>query len=179
MLNLQLIKESVDIVRVATALGIRLNYSNKALCPFHKEKTPSFSVSTEKQIYHCFGCGKSGDSISLVQDMLGLSVMDAARWLNATFNLNITTNMSDYQMRLLRQKVQARERFKKDELHTFIVLTDYYRLLVEQDNVETWQNIDKVDYYTDVLINGTDKDKLKLLKDNRKWVETIEQRLLR
>jgi len=41
------------------------------LCPFHGEQTPSFSVSTDKQIFHCFGCGAGGNAITFVMDKLG------------------------------------------------------------------------------------------------------------
>lgn len=48
------------------------------LCPFHKEKTPSFTVSDDKKFFHCFGCGESGDVIGFISKMDGLSYMDAA-----------------------------------------------------------------------------------------------------
>ena len=49
----------------------------KACCPFHKEKTPSFSVSAGKQFYHCFGCGKSGDVFRFLMEHDGKSFPDA------------------------------------------------------------------------------------------------------
>ena len=51
------------------------------LCPFHNEKTPSFSVSREKQIYHCFGCGKGGGVISFIMEIENLPFVDAVRLL--------------------------------------------------------------------------------------------------
>lgn len=51
------------------------------LCPFHNEKTPSFSVSPSKQIYHCFGCGKGGGVINFIMEIENLSFPDAVRFL--------------------------------------------------------------------------------------------------
>ncbi|MEC9066705.1 MAG: DNA primase [Pseudomonadota bacterium] len=55
----------------------------KACCPFHDEKTPSFTVSDEKGFYHCFGCGAHGDVIRWMTDQRGLSFMDAVKELAA------------------------------------------------------------------------------------------------
>ena len=60
------IKSRNDIVDVISSY-ISLNDKNKALCPFHNEKSPSFSVSPDKQIFHCFGCGVGGDVITFVR----------------------------------------------------------------------------------------------------------------
>jgi DNA primase len=59
----------------------RLGTNLKGLCPFHNEKTPSFTVSTSKQIFHCFGCHEGGDVIKFVQKVERLEWMDALRHL--------------------------------------------------------------------------------------------------
>ena len=51
------------------------------LCPFHNEKTPSFSVSPDKQIYHCFGCGKGGGVVNFIMEIENLSFPEAVRFL--------------------------------------------------------------------------------------------------
>ena len=66
-----------DYVRLSPAGAGRL----KGLCPFHKEKTPSFQVDTQKGYYHCFGCKASGDVFSFVQQVENLSFSDALRKL--------------------------------------------------------------------------------------------------
>lgn len=59
------------------------------LCPFHGEKSPSFTVSPAKEIYKCFGCGKSGNSISFLMEHEKYSYVEALRWLAARYNIAI------------------------------------------------------------------------------------------
>jgi len=59
------------------------------LCPFHNEKSPSFTVSPSKEIYKCFGCGKSGNSISFLMEAEKYSYVEALRWLAAKYNVEI------------------------------------------------------------------------------------------
>ena len=61
----------------------------KACCPFHNEKTPSFTVSDEKGFYHCFGCQAHGDVISWMTDQRGLSFMDAVKELAAEAGMEV------------------------------------------------------------------------------------------
>ncbi|MEW6260816.1 MAG: DNA primase [Thermodesulfobacteriota bacterium] len=77
------IRQSVDIVDLISE-SVLLRKTGKSfigLCPFHAEKTPSFTVSPDKQIYHCFGCGEGGDAISFVMKHEGVSFTDAVRML--------------------------------------------------------------------------------------------------
>lgn len=60
-----------------------------ACCPFHNEKSPSFSVSPAKGIYKCFGCGAAGDSVKFVMDIEGLSYPEALRYLANKYNIEI------------------------------------------------------------------------------------------
>ncbi len=59
------------------------------LCPFHAEKSPSFSVSPSKQFYHCFGCGASGDAIRFLTEYSGMSFLDAVRELAQQVGLQV------------------------------------------------------------------------------------------
>ena len=59
------------------------------LCPFHNEKTPSFHVSVGKGIYKCFGCGKSGNTISFLMEHEKLSYVEALKWLDNKYNVEV------------------------------------------------------------------------------------------
>jgi len=60
-----------------------------ACCPFHNEKTPSFSVSPGKQFYHCFGCGAHGTAIGFLMEYSGLSFVDAVKELAARVGMPV------------------------------------------------------------------------------------------
>jgi DNA primase len=77
------VREANDIVDV---IGAYLELKpagprHKALCPFHMEKTPSFTVSRDRQMYHCFGCGKGGDVIGFVMEYEGLAFAETVEKL--------------------------------------------------------------------------------------------------
>ena len=70
-----------DLVSDYVQLKQKGGASYWGLCPFHSEKTPSFHVETDRQIYHCFGCGKGGGAINFVMDIENLSFIDAVSFL--------------------------------------------------------------------------------------------------
>ena len=78
------IKARTDLADLMSSYGVELKRSGSsymACCPFHHEKTPSFSVQPDKGFYHCFGCGKSGDAIRFVQEQEGLTFIEAVKKL--------------------------------------------------------------------------------------------------
>jgi DNA primase len=77
------IRDRTDIAEIVTQyVELKRTGSNfKGLCPFHQEKTPSFVVSPDKQIYHCFGCGKGGNVYNFLMEIDGVSFPDAVREL--------------------------------------------------------------------------------------------------
>jgi DNA primase len=78
----------VDLVESRTRLR-KVGGRYTGLCPFHQEKTPSFSVSPDRGTYHCFGCGVGGDAISFVRESEGLDFVGAIEWLADRFNVEL------------------------------------------------------------------------------------------
>lgn len=81
----------LDIVDIIDA-RVKLKKQGKnygACCPFHNEKTPSFSVSQEKQFYHCFGCGVHGNAIDFLMEYERLEFVEAIEELAASLGLDV------------------------------------------------------------------------------------------
>ena len=97
MADTQLIKEKLDIVQTIQEY-VPLKKAGiyyKAPCPFHREKTPSFMVNAEKQIWKCFGCSKGGDIFSFIQEMEGLDFPEALKLLADRAGVKIDSYRSE------------------------------------------------------------------------------------
>ena len=77
-----------DVVRQKVVLS-KKGHEYGGLCPFHSEKTPSFTVSDQKRFYHCFGCGAHGDVIGFVAETAGMSYKEAAIKLAGDYSIEI------------------------------------------------------------------------------------------
>lgn len=94
MISQQTIQQILSRVDVVEVVGSFVKLKKRGvnyigLCPFHNEKSPSFSVSPTKEIYKCFGCGKSGNSISFLMEAEKYSYVEALRWLANKYNVEI------------------------------------------------------------------------------------------
>jgi len=95
---MQQLKDNIPIADyIGSQITLKSNGSNMVgLCPFHKEKTPSFTVSNSKGIYKCFGCGKSGSVIDFAMEYKSLNYIDACKLLSEKYHIPIEVNVKVY-----------------------------------------------------------------------------------
>src|SRR5688500_9453838 len=89
--TIQQILSRIDIIEIVGGfIKLKKRGANYlGLCPFHGEKSPSFTVSPAKEIYKCFGCGKSGNSISFIMEHEKLTYAEALKWLANRYNIEV------------------------------------------------------------------------------------------
>jgi len=120
------IRARCDIVDVISSYLPLKNAGSrfKANCPFHKEKTPSFTVSPDRQIYHCFGCGAGGDVIGFVQEYEKVDFPDALRLLADRVGMEL-----EFEERAGEKGTDKRALYRVNEQ----VATLYHRVLLEHE----------------------------------------------
>jgi DNA primase len=119
--------DMVEVVSGKTQLRRASGTRFTGRCPFHEEKTPSFSVNPVDKLYYCFGCGKGGDVISFVRETENLDFVDAVEWLAERFRVPIEVEEAS-------PHVEA-ERRKRERLFALLEQTTVFfeRLLWEGD----------------------------------------------
>ena len=120
------IRQSNDIVDVISQY-VRLKRSGRnffGLCPFHNEKSPSFSVSPDKQIFHCFGCGVGGNVFTFLMKIEGINFIEAVQMLAERANIVLPTleNNGDSAKEELKAKVYKVNEFTADFYHKNLYL---------------------------------------------------------
>jgi len=103
--TIQLIQNSIKIEEIiGSFVNLKRRGSNLlGLCPFHNEKSPSFTVSPAKEIYKCFGCGKSGNSIGFLMDLEKYSYVEALKWLANKYNIEVEETETTPELKLYQQ----------------------------------------------------------------------------
>lgn len=115
------VRQSNDIVDVISQY-VHLKRSGRnffGLCPFHNEKSPSFSVSPDKQIFHCFGCGVGGNVFSFITQIEGINFVEAVQMLAERANIQLPTlqDNGDSQREELKAKVYKVNEFTAEFYH--------------------------------------------------------------
>jgi DNA primase len=152
------LKARLDIVDVVGGyIELRKAGANfKGVCPFHDEKTPSFVVSPQKQIYHCFGCGAGGDSIKFVMEHDKLSYPEAIEKLADSYNYTLSYSKGTQ---------------KKRDTKIIESLNGWYQTLLEKNTTAKSYLIDRGIYTSSIERFGigyapTSKETLHYLKSN-------------
>ena len=127
--TIQQILSRIDIIDIISSfVKLKKRGSNYlGLCPFHNEKTPSFTVSPSKEIYKCFGCGRSGNSISFLMEHEKYSYVEALRWLANKYNVEIEeteTSPEIKQQQLLADSLYAINNFAQKYFTDVLFNTD-------------------------------------------------------
>ncbi len=117
---------------VARGYGLKINRSGMAICPFHREKTPSAKIYPDG--FHCFGCGVHADVIAFTQRLFGLPrPIDAAKKLNEDFylHLDLGGHKSVNEVSEYRKKQREREEYERWEREAWNTLWGYLRTMYE------------------------------------------------
>lgn len=122
MIDQQTIERILEATRIEEVVGDFVSLKRRganliACCPFHNEKTPSFSVSPTKGIFKCFGCGKAGSAVSFLMEHEHISYVEALRYLGRKYGIEIresNENPEDVQRRLLTESLLIVNNFAKD-----------------------------------------------------------------
>jgi len=130
--KIQLMRDGVDIVGlISRYVSLKRTGSNHVgLCPFHAEKTPSFSVSAGRQIFKCFGCGLGGDAFEFLMRMEGLSFVEAATRIAGEMGIDLEPRQLS--------SAQAQQREEKERLQKIAALASefYHTQLLQAAEAE-------------------------------------------
>lgn len=109
------IKKRIGIREIVSHYYMDVDRSHKALCPFHSEKTPSFSIDEKENIFKCFGCGEGGDGITFVAKIKEVAPLEAAKIIDSDFHLGLFDDSSKPTKRVAPKKVEKKEPKKEEK----------------------------------------------------------------
>src|SRR3954453_3126821 len=125
--DVQRVREATDLVALAgehLALK-RVGRSVAGLCPFHTEKSPSFTISPEKGVFFCFGCNRSGDAITFIRELEHLDFVEAVERLATRAGITLPYGDASF----------SKDRQRKQRLRDAVgeAIAVYHQLLLESD----------------------------------------------
>ena len=180
---------STDIVElIKEKVALSKNGANyKGLCPFHNEKTPSFNVSSNKQFYHCFGCGASGDAIKFLTEHDHLTFIEALSKLAQAANIEMpdSTKKNDTTYNLFISNKKAADFYNKtlksnNDANAYLSKRDINQTMIETFQIglanDSWDNLTKI-FTKDKIIENALEAGL-LIKSNNKIYDRFRNRIM-
>lgn len=139
-------------------------------CPFHEDKTPSLKINPDRQLFHCFSCGQSGDAISFVQKLHGFTFKDALNHLNLK---GIQPSRITPQKQTKRDLLKAFNSWKREYYQTLCRLRITYEALTrdlmtfDEAELRAWifDELPLFEYHLDILFYGDDEQKYELYRE--------------
>ena len=180
--SIENLKSIIDIVDViGNYVQLKKQGSNYvALCPFHSEKTPSFVVSPSKQIYHCFGCGVSGDAIKFIMEIEKLSYPEAIEKLAAMYNfkLEYTSSKSFVHLDLLERinSFYISNLYKNNEALNYLKERGLFEATIEKFQLGYAPNSkEQFNFFKNANLNKKDLIELGVLNEKGDYPRLIER----
>jgi len=185
MIKQESIENLKSIIDIADVIGnyvqLKKQGSNYvALCPFHSEKTPSFVVSPSKQIYHCFGCGASGDAVKFIMDIEKLSYPQAIEKLASMYNFKLEYTSSNNFVHLdILEKVNSfyiSNLYKNSAALQYLKQRGLYDSTIEkfQLGYAPYSN-EQFKFFKNANLNKKDLSKLGVLNESGEYPRLIER----
>ena len=130
MIPYETVEKILDAARIEDVVGDFVTLKKRganytACCPFHNEKTASFSVSPSKGIYKCFGCGKSGTAVGFVMEHESLTYVEALRYLAKKYHIEVV------------EKEESAEELARKQHHESLLLVSEYAGKFFRDSLQT------------------------------------------
>lgn len=171
-----MIVKPVPILDQVRNEGIDLSKRGKVymgLCPFHSEKTPSFSVYPETGRFYCYGCQEKGDAIDFIRKLKGISFPEALTYLGIEGDSRYGKHIKDKGIARRRALIKAFERWR---IEYYCEMANSYQMfrwlttkIKTEDDLEqygyVYHKIVILEYRMDILFNGDDKAKMALFKE--------------
>lgn len=189
------IKDNIDIVDlISDYVQLKKTGANYiGLCPFHNEKTPSFTVSDVKNIFHCFGCGEGGDGVSFIMKRENLDYPQALRFLAEKMNIEIVERQVDDKKNLIRDKTYEINREAALFYYNNLSKIDKPQYYLKKRNINSntirrfglgyaldeWESL--YEYLSDKGYKDEEIDKTGLVgrrKDNKGYYDKLRNRII-